>query len=185
MNYKLGMLQDDQWVEYSHPPVFERQDMAGGHGERLHVGVPGGDPEIIRSLLQCLEAPFFLLYILHTPRGEGEPGRYQSPELAQEQVEAFLSRYANFLQSDGRFDLWAHSATSGGTIVWDRHNIVYAYGPLDCYETQLRRLDFVTGSPTIAVPHQHHYRAEFDADARAILEEWSWCRTSLQPQDEQ
>jgi hypothetical protein len=184
MAYKLAILWDNQWVEHSHAALFERRAMEGG-GERLHVGVPSGDPDVLRNLLQCLEPPYFLLYVLHTPRGEAAPGRYQSPELSNDQVLSFLTRYADFLRSDARFDIWVHSPATRGTIVWERHNLIYAYGPLDCFEAQLRRLEFAVGPAAIPGPHQHHYREECDADASAVIAEWDWVHSPLKPADEQ
>jgi hypothetical protein len=184
MTYKLGILRDNQWVEHSHPPVYERVDMGGGHGERLHVAVPGGDAEIFRRLLRCLEEPYLLLYILHTPRGEAEPGRYESPPLDLEQVEDLLLRFSAYLRSDGRFHLWGHSRASNATVVWDNHNILYAYGPLNDYQRQLNQLGFTMGSAATSEPHTHYYRQECDADAAAFLAAWDWTKKPLQPQDQ-
>jgi hypothetical protein len=33
--------------------------------------------------------------------------------------------------------------------------------------------------------HEHHYRAAFDGDAKALLEAFDWYRTPLRPEDEQ
>jgi hypothetical protein len=183
MRYKLGIVRGDLWVEHSHPPVYERFDMGGGHGERLQVAVPGGDPEVFRSLLTCIEPPFMLLYVLHTPRGEGEPGRYQSPPVDRAAVEDFLARFSDYLRSDGRFHLWARSQSSNASLVWDNHNIIYAYGPLDDYGQQLNRLGFAEGSSPISFAHTHNYRPECDADAAAVLGLWEWYKTPLQPSD--
>jgi hypothetical protein len=183
MGYKLGVLRGDDWVEHSHPAVYERVDMGGGHGDRLHVAVPGGNTDIFRCLLSCVEPPYMLLYVLHTPRGEGEPGRYQSPPLDIAATASFLDRFSDYLRSDGRFHLWARSPVSNATLVWDNHNILYAYGPLDAYERQLIELGFAIGSTPIPAPHTHIYRPEFDADASACLMQWDWQRTPLQPSD--
>jgi hypothetical protein len=184
MSYKLAVFRDGGWCEHFHPALFERHVPETG-AARLHVGVPSGDPDVFRGLLQCLAPPYFLLYILHTPRGEAAAGRYQSPELAANEAQTFLTRYADFLRSDARFDIWAHSPASRGTVVWDRHNLIYAYGPLDSLETKLRGLGFAEGSPSIPSPHQHHYRAECDADAAALIAEWDWALSPLRPEDEQ
>jgi hypothetical protein len=57
-------------------------------------------------LAELLPPPFYVLYILHTPRGEGEAGRYQSNERSLDELSGLLSKYSSFFSSDGRHDLW-------------------------------------------------------------------------------
>ena len=64
----------------SPPAVFERQVMRTGK-PRIVMYVPDGRADLIHRLSALLPEPFHVLYVLHTPRGEGEPGRYQSPAL--------------------------------------------------------------------------------------------------------
>jgi len=96
-----------------------------------------------------------------------------------------MERFGSFLCSDARFDVWAHSATDGGTVVWDRHNQLFAYGPLDKLSVELNALGFGEGEVSISFPHHHHYRPEFDADAAALLQFFPWSYSSLLAQDEQ
>jgi hypothetical protein len=84
-----------------------------------------------------------------------------------------------------RFDLWFFSPSSKATIVWDRHNVAYAYGPIECFEEKLRALGFTDGIPGIPVPHEHHYHAACDEDAKAVLDHFAWRRSDLRPEDEQ
>src|SRR5690606_10214436 len=120
-----------------------------------------------------------------TPRGEGEPGRYQSPEISFRTLRAFLRDYAPFLAADARHDLWVHSPSSAATVVWDRHNFLFAYGMLDRFQSELRGLGFARGALAHLGAHQHHYRAEFDEAAANILTAFDWRRSPLLPEDEQ
>jgi len=70
-------------------------------------------------------------------------------------------------------------------IVWDRHNDVYVYGELDAVIERLGALGFQEGPVAELGLHKHHYRAEFDDDARAVLGAFRWRRTALRPEDEQ
>ena len=178
--YRLGYLLKGEWVAYSHPAIFES-------GDRIVVGVPGSDPAIFGRMVECLDPPYYLLYVLHTARGEGQPGRYQSPALSASQVKEFLAHFGPFLSADSRFDLWAHSPNDNGTVVWDRHDQLFAYGPLERFSAALRSLGFTAGSPTVPVPvqHTHHYRAEFDHLAKELLTTFDWSYSPLQPEDEQ
>jgi hypothetical protein len=153
--------------------------------ERIVAGSPGGDPELFRDLVRAMTPPWGLLYVLHTPRGEGEPGRYQSGLLEPDAFDVFLDRFGAFLQGDGRHDIWAHSPADSGTVVWDRHNLIYAYGPLDAFERVLTGRGFGAGHADAAFRHAHYYRSDFDGDANALLEAEDWHWSPLRPGDEQ
>ncbi|BCD88105.1 hypothetical protein PSm6_45120 [Pseudomonas solani] len=181
--YKLGHLVDGEWAPYRHPAVFSLPD-AEAH-QRVVVGVPGSDPEVILRLARCLEEPLLLLHILHTVRGEAEPARYQSPELSCSEVEAFIREFRPFLANDSRFDLWVHSPSQQATLAWDRHDMLYAYGPLDDYVNALRELGFTEGEPQLPVPHAHNYHAAFDGMSREVVEWCDWWKSPLRPEDEQ
>jgi hypothetical protein len=177
--HKLSWLQDGDWVEHSHPPTFAREQ------KRIVAGVPRGDPEIFARLLTSLEPPYVLLYVLHTPRGEGKPGRYQSPSTTLDQVLDFIRRFEPFLSQDARFDIWGRSASEQATVVWERHNLLYAYGPLNEFLRELRTLGFSAGKPGIPSPHAHNYRPELDSYARDLLLAFEWSWSELRPEDEQ
>jgi len=185
--YKLGHEVDGEVVEHSHPPRFMRQIVAPGDPgrSRLVIGVPGGDPTVLGALALHLAEPLFVLYVLHTPRGEGEAGRYESEEIDHAALRAFLDRYARFLAGDGRFDLWVISPETGATLVWDRHNLLHGYGPLEAFAATLRGLGFKEGELPPLGGHMHYYRPEFDLDAEAMLSAFDWVRKPLRPEDQQ
>lgn len=183
--FKLGIPTGRDWdcTEHSHPPVYK---IRSGTGRRkILATAPGSDPLIFKHLAQCLTSPLYLLYVLHTPCGEGQPGRYQSPEMSHEEFREFVGRFDRFLRADARFDLWVYSLADQATIVWDRHNLVHGYGQVDCMTEALRALGFEAGQPTIPSPHVHNYHASLDGDARDILTHVGWARTPLKPEDEQ
>jgi hypothetical protein len=171
------------WTERAGASVYWRETYSGG--ERLRLAVPANVRSVMRALSDRLPAPHQLLYVLHTPRGEGEAGRYQSEMLPDGELRTLLSRFEDFLWADGRHDLWLRSAESGALIVWDRHNDVYCYGDLDRFEAELVQLGFEPGDPPPLGTHLHHYRVEFDGDAAALLAAQIWSRTPLRPEDEQ
>lgn len=182
--YKLGHFAGGRWGEHSHSPIY-CLEKSGDGVEKVVATVPGGDPTVFRTLLEQLNAPLFLLYLLHTPRGEEAPGRYQSPELATADADLFLTRFARFLKSDARFDLWAHSPADKITVVWDRHNLIYTYGPSIHTVATLQSLGFREGKPFIPSPHEHHYYPDLDREAEAVLSYYDWSFSPLRPGDEQ
>jgi hypothetical protein len=181
--HKLSHLVEAEWKEHSHSPLYELG--VAGETQRLVIGAPSGQPEPFERLALCLAPPYFLLYVLHTSRGEGELGRYQSSEISIEEFRSFMAEFGAYLSSDARFDLWLHSPSENATVVWDHHNQIFAYGPLDRFSTELRSLGFAEGTSAVPVPHQHNYRPECDAKATQLLSWFSWRRSSLRPEDEQ
>lgn len=182
--HKLSHQLDGQWVEHSFAPIFMEQTIKTGN-TRLVVGVPSKNAKIFTHLVDSLAPPYLLLYVLHTPRSEDQAGRYQSPELDSQGLHNFLDRFSCFLSLDARHDIWAYSPSENATIVWDRHNLIYAYGPVQRFSSILTEIGFSTGAPNASFPHQHHYRKELDIDAAALLSALDWQYTPLHPEDEQ
>lgn len=175
---------DGNWVERNSPAVFCREATSDG-GKRLQVSLPREEAFLLFKLVEGLRPPFQLFYVLHTPRGEGEAGRYQSPTLSRTQTQDFLRRFEAYFLADARYDLWVRSASSGDVIVWDRHNDLYVYGGLDDIAERLMQLGFQEGLPPSIGTHQHHYRGEFDREAAEVLNSFNWHRTPLRPEDQQ
>lgn len=182
--YKLSHLVDGEWREHSHPPVFSVGSQ-GDQVQRVIAGSPSGDTAAFERLVRVLEPPYFLLYVLHTPRGEAEPGRYQSPELSVARFQTFMEQFGVFLSSDSRYDIWAYSPSERATVVWDRHNQLFAYGPRERFVSELVSMGFSPGVPSIDFPHQHHYRHEYDQAASELLRFLEWSRSPLRQEDEQ
>jgi hypothetical protein len=182
--YRLGHMQDDVEVEHVYPATF-RMPAPGEGRPRIVAGVPSSDPDVLLRLAACLEPPLVLLYVLHTPRGEAAPGRYQSPDLDFQDVEAFIADFRDFLSADARFDLWVHSPAQGATIAWDRHNLIYAYGPLDHYAATLVAMGYEPGDPAMPTPHVHNYHAALDPLARRLIGRFHWQYSELRPEDGQ
>lgn len=164
------------------PRVYRREPATTP--SRLAIAVSHDACALLADLAQGLGDRFFLLYVHVVPRGPEPPGRYQSPLLQLADVCLVLHEFTAMFEQDGRHHLWIHAADGAGTLVYDRHDIVYAYGPLPTFEERLQRRGFVPGDFTLAIPHGHHYHARFDDSVRALLHRWDWHRTDLQPEDE-
>jgi hypothetical protein len=101
-----------------------------------------------------------------------------------QEIEEFLHRFGTFLNEDARHDLWLRSRQENATIVLDRHNLIYAYGPLDVFERVLVTAGVQRGAlPHAPDPHVHHYHAEFDDSERAVLLALQWKVTPLHESD--
>ncbi len=182
---KLFHRPGSRWVEHTHLPTFAIESTSA-KANRLVAGLPAREAcTILAALVDLVEPPYFLLYVLHTPRGEGEPGRYMSPLIDRDSVKTFLRRFKAFLTADSRFDLWIHSRSDDTTLVWDRHNVLFAYGDLEQFSTALRARGFGCGRPSLDFEHVHHYRAKFDTAAAELLETFDWGFSPLKPEDRQ
>ena len=96
-----------------------------------------------------------------------------------------MAEFCEFLTDDGRHDLWVLSPKSDATLVWDRHDLIYAYGPLNQFRGVLGEAlqeATVKGPP---YPHAHMYHAEYDDAERKILRYFQWSRSPLLTDDEQ
>lgn len=179
---KIARCHEGREEPYSHPAEFRISDTPFGM-PRITATVPFGEVSVIQSLIRDLDEPIFLLYVLHTTRGEGPVGRYLSGELTREATGRFLKRFAVYFRADARFDLWLHFAHNQATVVWDRHNLLYLYGPIVQFEHQLVGLGFQAGNPNLDFAHAHHYRPEFDAEAHELMEYFDWRFSDLRPED--
>lgn len=181
---KIQALVADVEQPFEYGNVFTREVVRGV--ERLRIALDDGHQGFIRTVASCLTGPFQLLYVLHTSRTDAQLGRYESPELNAEAVHVFLDRFGGFLSDDGRHDLWVRSHGDDATIVWDRHNLIFAYGPLDVFESALlERGVRASAPPSIPDPHVHHYHPERDGEERALLQAFDWNVKPLRESDVQ
>jgi hypothetical protein len=181
---KISVLHENSWIERDCPAVFAREKL-GTATERLIVNLPRLATNTFRKMTELMKEPFMVLYVLHTPRIDKEPGRYQSEEITTEQLHDFLSRFEPFLCCDARHDVWVRSVSTGDFIVWDRHNDIFIYGDLDKFVKVLVDIGFKEQRVSTLAEHRHFYREEFDADALALLMTFDWHRTPLRAEDEQ
>jgi hypothetical protein len=181
--WKLGTVREGEDVAWSYEPSYARQVVGGV--ERLVIA-PGAAPvELLRELLALLPEPLWVLYVLVTPRSDVPAGRYQSATPhARAEVLALLDRFGNFLTSDGRHNLWL-AAPPAGQLVFDRHEVIYAYGPIAEFMARLQGKAFAElNMIRVPVPHSHHFHEELDADEKAMLAHWEWVQSELQQTDD-
>jgi hypothetical protein len=184
MPIKIEGLIGDTPRTFEYGNVFSREEV-GGH-PRLRIGIDRAQDTCVRALASDLSGPFQLLYVLHTTRTGAELGRYESPELTADAVEGFLHQFGRFICEDSRHDLWVRSHDDDATIVLDRHNLIYAYGPLKTFEAVLKSLGVREGeSPSVPDPHMHHYHQDWDRTEEEILRHFDWHIKPLRPADVQ
>jgi hypothetical protein len=74
---------------------------------RLKIGASTQAIDLLLKLSDCLNPPFYCLYVLVVGRTTSEAGRYQSPPLQNsESLINFLLDYKELFESDGRHHIW-------------------------------------------------------------------------------
>jgi len=181
---KIGALVGLVETRFDYGNTFAKE-IVGGQ-TRLKIGFDSAQDACVMELASGLVGPFQLLYVLHTTRTRTELGRYESPSLPLATVQHFLLRFGPFLAQDARHDVWVRSHDDDATIVLDRHNVIYAYGPLTTFEAVLFRIGAHShGLPRIPDPHVHYYHDEWDDSEREVLAALPWIRKPLRDGDVQ
>jgi len=143
--------------------------------ERLLIAPRSGHIDLMIDLLDCMQGPFGMLYVLIVPRCDHERGRYQceSPREKWQLIE-FLEEFRDYFENDGRHHLWISGQSDQSQLIYDNHNVIYAYGPLQEFESSLRKAGLTRGQFTRPAPHVHAYSAEFDRDEDRIFTAYNW-----------
>lgn len=187
--YKIGKYRDParpsaaEEVRHNYLNSFVAEKTKGM--PRLKIGAAGDPVVTMQTLSSLLSEPLFVLLVLHTSRCNSALARYQSPAIHRQGLQEFFSQFGSFLGEDARHDMWIHSQGDNATIVLDRHNLLYAYGPIEAFRAALLEMRFREGAVEIPVPHIHNYHPEFDVAERKILAWFEWSQTPLRPDDEQ
>jgi hypothetical protein len=180
---KIEAINGDMTQAFEYGSVFTREEVGGR--TRLRVGIDAAQDATVAALARGLRGSFQLLYVLHTTRTGAELARYESPDLTADAVQRFLHQFGRFLCEDSRHDLWLRSHDDDATIVLDRHNLIYAYGPLELFERELRSSGAREGEPAVLGAHVHHYYPAWDDTERQVLRCFEWRITPLRPSDVQ
>jgi len=181
--FKFGsVLPSGEVVEHRYSSCWEVEKTTGP--ERLVIAPTSGYIPLLVDLMRRLPEPFGILYVLTVSRCDQEVGRYQSPyPTDREETAGFLKTYREYFERDGRHHVWVMSLPAEATLVYDNHNVIYAYGPLADFQTSLEVSGLERGDVRFPVPHHHLYNAEFDGYERSIIKHWDWVTFPLQPGD--
>jgi hypothetical protein len=184
--YKFGHLDaSGNKVPYLYQNCWAVEQTTGP--ARLVIAPTSGYIALITRLASAMQGPFGLLYVLLIPRQGGEEGRYQSPSpLDFPKVETFLWQFQELFEKDSRQDIWVGSIDKSSLLVYDRHNVIYAYGPLEEFEKILTSAGLTKcDAVRFPAPHVHNYNVELDDQARELLSYCQWIRYPLQEMDHQ
>ncbi len=165
--------------------VFQRQKTTGP--ERLVIGASNRHVELLRELFPHLEPEYWVLYVLTVTTVGNELGRYQSPVLDAPVLDSLLAEFDEFFEGDARHAVWIANTAGTGQLIYDQHNLIYAYGPLDTFEATLHKRGFrEVDELTVPAPHMHRYnRGPFTRWEVDLLDRFDWHRTDLRDGDDE
>jgi hypothetical protein len=176
--------EDIRAVNYRYGDIFQSEMKPKVN--RFIIGPNRGHIDLMLSLAKTWDGSFFILYILLTPDSERrKPGRYQCPyPLSEKDLRIFCDKFRGFLEGDGRHHFWIASIENRGMLIYDQHDIIYAYGNLEMYKSILLQADYTERPVNIPSPHTHHFWPENHEQGEALLEYFEWVYSPLHPYDE-
>jgi hypothetical protein len=179
---KFSWLSRDIPGEFAHPDLWASEDL--GRFRRIAIGASKAEIPLMLSLCRDLDGPFMVMYVLVASRLGNEEARYESDEVfTHRELETFLLRFRDFFEQDGRHHVWIISKGGDGQLIFDNHNVIYAYGRVERFERRLVASGFEVGEVEIPFPHEHNYHAEFDTAEEELLNFWPWTKFPLQSVD--
>jgi hypothetical protein len=153
--------------------------------DRLVIGVAQRPVRLMLELAERAEGPFHVLYVLLESRSGHEPARYQAPfALMLHEAREFFLTYERFLERDGRHHAWIFTDTDHTMLIYEQHDILFAYGPLTRFVPVLERRGLKRGPVRVPASHRHVILPEHDRDEAQLLRHWDWVQSPLLPGDQ-
>lgn len=182
MTKPLHKFTDIHDTPHVYQDTYERSTTTGP--DRLVIAPASNHVELLCLLLGLMPGPFRFLYILVVSRTLTPEGRYElDQDLSREEMTTLLMEHREFFEADGRHTLFIGSQADNAMLVYDRHNVIYAYGDLDKYSQLLVQSGFRSEDVRFPVPHAHHYHDEMDDEETRLLRGRSWIQYPLKESD--
>lgn len=181
--HKLSSLVGSEWVPHHYNDSWDIEQTTGP--QRLIIGPSSDGVNFLIKLTRILPEPFGILYLLLVSRTGNQPARYQCPHpCSRSDMESFLLEFRDYFESDGRHHIWVTSLPDSSTLVYDHHNVIYAYGPLNKFTEILKSSGFHKNSICFPAPHSHNYNPENDDAEKRVVQHWAWLQSPLLPDDD-
>ncbi len=165
-------------IEFDYGNIFEKTEGS------IKISANKNQVELLSKLIENVNSPYYLLYVLVVSRTQKKLGRYQSPLFKnKEELIDFLTEYKDYFETDGRHHIWIGSTDNNGLIVYDQHNVIFAYGPLVQFEKTIKEFGYTEKEFGFPVPHCHSFHEENDKFEESIVKYYDWEIFPLQTQD--
>lgn len=183
--FKFGFLNEhNEESSFEYSDLFYHEPLNGG--ERITIGPSSKHVPLILDLAERWEQKeYYILYVLLLSHAGYQPGRYQSPILASfSDLQLFLFTFQEFFEGDGRHHIWIASSQGDEMLIYDQHNVIFAYGDLKRYEKYLVDKSFQEQSFSFPTPHIHNYHPDSTKYEDELMEFFDWQYFPLQDGDE-
>jgi len=169
----LSFDKDGNGVAHDYGNIFELEQR--DQFDRLVIGATSDHIDLITRMTEELIPPFFILYVLVFPRLGNKEGRYQSPLIpSREILIGFLRHFREYFEMDGRHHIWIGTINNNGKLVYDHHNLIFAYGPVMKWKNELINKGFKEEKISCPSPHTHYFTFKYDQYEDEILNYWEW-----------
>jgi hypothetical protein len=183
--FKIGThVRGEGIVEFRYENTFQRQMTE--ERERLVIAPSNDHIEVILRLIREMTPPYWVLYILMVPHHDSSrAGRYQlGGSWDDDASRELLTSFKDFFEGDARHHLWIGSNSDRSMVVYDQHNVIFAYGPVDQFAAILQAQGLQEGPVNYPYPHTHHFRSAFDHFEQELLTHYSATWYPLEDGDE-
>jgi hypothetical protein len=168
-------------VEFRYDDVFEPQ--LEREPQRLLIAPGGRHVDLLMRLSREMPPPYSILYILVAPRSGARAGRYMLGGQSDSTLNELLETNREYLEGDARHHIWIGSESDGSLLVYDQHNVIYAYGQIDQFSAILRACGMHAGRVQFPYPHTHHFRSTLDHFEADLLRRYPWQWNLLEEED--
>ena len=161
---KLCRIEDGRDVPHEYGRVYFAQPC--GDSRRLVIAASGDPVDLLLDLAgEFPDQQWYVMYVLLVERGRNEPGRYRSdPFKSHAELESFMQSFREFFEGDGRHHVWIGSVSGEGLLVYDQHNVIFAYGPLQDFQSVLKRSGYQESEFWFPAPHAHAFVSAAQAE---------------------
>jgi hypothetical protein len=179
MVYKFGTQKNDGRLRHYYGNLFKHEVYP--EWSRVTIGPRAGHVSLMLEIARAWSGPYGILYVLKVSRCNHKAARYQSPSPCSfEELERFARYFESYFEGDGRHHLWFSDVNSGSQLVYDNHDLVYAYGNDEQVISLLKARGYTEGGPDIPSPHIHCYNQQFDDREDEIMDYFEWIEFPLQ-----
>lgn len=178
---KLSELNSEDDIRYGNHFVVE----SGNGWSRLRIGPDRDHIRLIDRLSEKWSTPeYYLLYVSLVSHTGKKPGRYQSPILPKDDLDVFLYSNKDFLEKYGGQHLWVGNPKGSDLLIYDQHNIIFAYGDIAGYREVLAAENFREGTFSIPCPHSHSFDSSLTQFEDDLFSYFDWGYSELQDGDD-
>lgn len=179
--YKIGHVKNNQTLEHKTGNNFEHEVYE--KWSRVSITCESKQIQLMLEIAKTWAGPFGILYVLEVSRLGNQSARYQSPRPSSyDELELFAYSFQEYFEKDGRHHIWFIDISSNYRLVYDNHNIIYAYGNDNQVIDLLKTKGFEPREIQIPDPHTHNYNVEFDDSEAKVLEYFEWLQFPINPE---